>query len=145
MSVSRAGLSLLLALSVVPAAWCDAPKKLLLVGQGPDGHPPATHEYVSGLEVLRKCLAGRKDVEIMTERGDEPWRNSCADMASPTSCRQGRQPAEGAVGVPPGHARYRLMIPRATSPRFMAANASLIWSRRHSRVTSSSSLRAPAR
>ncbi len=31
-------------------------KKLLLLAQGPDGHPAQTHEYVAGLTILQKLL-----------------------------------------------------------------------------------------
>lgn len=51
-----------------------APRKLLLLGQGPDGHPPQTHEYMAGLQVLAKCLAGVPDLEVTVLRADEPWR-----------------------------------------------------------------------
>ncbi len=40
MSFVRALFALLMAATPLIAA----PKKLLLVGQGPDGHPPSTHE-----------------------------------------------------------------------------------------------------
>jgi type 1 glutamine amidotransferase len=50
------------------------PKKLLLIGQGPDGHPPATHEYVPGLAVLAKCLRGVPGLEVTTARADGLWK-----------------------------------------------------------------------
>ncbi len=57
-------------------AWAaDAPKKLLLLGQGPDGHPVQTHEYVAGLKVLHKCLQPVKGLEIIQVRADEPWKD----------------------------------------------------------------------
>ena len=31
-------------------------KKLLLIGQGPDGHPPGTHEFVAGIKVIDALL-----------------------------------------------------------------------------------------
>jgi type 1 glutamine amidotransferase len=49
------------------------PKKLLLLGQGPDGHPPTTHEYMAGLKVLAKCLKAVPGVEVTVVRADEPW------------------------------------------------------------------------
>jgi hypothetical protein len=63
------------------SAACTAPgqcdeakgKKLLLIGQGPDGHPPGTHEFMAGLKVLRKCLEPVKGIEIETVKADEPW------------------------------------------------------------------------
>jgi type 1 glutamine amidotransferase len=48
--------------------------KLLLVGQGPDGHPAQSHEYLAGLKVLTKCLKDVRGLEITTVRADEPWR-----------------------------------------------------------------------
>jgi type 1 glutamine amidotransferase len=65
-------LSFLLA-SALSAA--DAPKKLLLVGQGPDGHPPQSHEYVAGLKVLEKCLKDVKGIEVISVRAEEPWKD----------------------------------------------------------------------
>ena len=32
------------------------PKRLLLVAQGPDGHPPGTHEYAGGQLLLAQAL-----------------------------------------------------------------------------------------
>jgi type 1 glutamine amidotransferase len=74
MSWSRTALTLFLALSVAGPAGADAPKKLLLVGQGPDGHPPETHEYMAGLKVLAKCLKPVKGLEVTVVRADDPWR-----------------------------------------------------------------------
>jgi type 1 glutamine amidotransferase len=51
----------------------EPPKRLLLVGQGPDGHPPQTHEYVAGLKILHRCLQPVAGLETMLVRADEPW------------------------------------------------------------------------
>jgi hypothetical protein len=52
----------------------DVPtKRLLLLSQGPDGHPPGTHEYVAGQRVLQKCLAGVPHLEITQVRADGDW------------------------------------------------------------------------
>jgi hypothetical protein len=69
--IAAALLALLLATS---ASLAEAPKKLLLVGQGPDGHPAQTHEYLAGLKVLEKCLKGVPGLEVTTARADEPWK-----------------------------------------------------------------------
>lgn len=56
--------------------WADEPakKKLLLIGQGPDGHPPTTHEYVAGLKVLERTLAPlHEQLEIKQVRADGEW------------------------------------------------------------------------
>ena len=51
------------------------PKKLLLLGQGPDGqHPPQTHEYMAGLRVLARCLRGVPGLDVSIVRADEPWK-----------------------------------------------------------------------
>src|SRR5262245_19199433 len=63
----------LLVLGTAPAL-ADGPKKrLLLLGQGPDGHPPATHEYQAGLRVLAKCLAGVPNLEVTAVQADGRW------------------------------------------------------------------------
>lgn len=65
----------LLALSLPHAALAaDAPKKLLLLGQGPDGHPVSTHEYLAGLKVLSTCLRSVPGLEATLVRADEPWK-----------------------------------------------------------------------
>jgi hypothetical protein len=70
----RAALVLSSALFLAAPAWSEAPKKLLLIGQGPDGHPATTHEYVAGLKVLAKCLKPVKDIELTAVRADDPWK-----------------------------------------------------------------------
>ena len=50
-----------------------APKKLLVLGQKPDGHPPGTHEYMPGARIVKALLAERDDVEVTISQADEPW------------------------------------------------------------------------
>jgi type 1 glutamine amidotransferase len=51
-----------------------APKRLLLLGQGPDGHPHATHEYFDGLKIVKKCLDRVKGLDAVLVEADEPFR-----------------------------------------------------------------------
>lgn len=53
----------------------DGPKKLLLLAQGPDGHPAQTHEYEAGLKILHALLAKTPNLETMLVKADEPWRD----------------------------------------------------------------------
>src|ERR1700749_1265435 len=64
----------LLLLSATPLL-ADAPKKFLLVAQGPDGHPPGTHEYLDGLKTLEKILKPMKGVEATLVKADGKWEN----------------------------------------------------------------------
>ena len=48
-------------------------KRLLLIGQGPDGHPPSTHEYMAGVRVLEKLLAPVQGLQTTVVNADEPW------------------------------------------------------------------------
>src|SRR4051812_4952311 len=51
----------------------DPPKKLLILVQGSDGHPPATHEFIAGGEIMRRTLAdipGLK-VDVRNIQGEE--------------------------------------------------------------------------
>jgi type 1 glutamine amidotransferase len=57
----------------VSSSFADPPKKLLLLGQGPDGHPPQTHEYLAGLKVLEKCLRPVAGLQMTIHRADQPW------------------------------------------------------------------------
>jgi hypothetical protein len=74
MSLPRAALALALTLALAAPGAAEAPKRLLLIGQGPDGHPATTHEYMAGLKVLAKCLKPVKDIELTTVRADDPWK-----------------------------------------------------------------------
>jgi len=56
------------------ATAADAPKKVLLVSSDPDGHPPGTHEYAPGLDILAKCLKPIAGVEVTTSKADGPWK-----------------------------------------------------------------------
>src|SRR3954471_4122495 len=49
------------------------PKRLLLVSQGPDGHPPGTHEYVAGQKVIAELLAKVPGLEVTTSVADTQW------------------------------------------------------------------------
>jgi len=49
------------------------PKRLLIIGQGPDGHPPTTHEFMPGARVLAELLKAHHGVQTTVVNGDEPW------------------------------------------------------------------------
>ena len=75
---TNSSFAMLLCLLVLIDNTCGAepaaPKRLLLLGQGPDGHPFATHEYLSGLTVLKKCLDRVDGLESTLIEADEPFR-----------------------------------------------------------------------
>lgn len=48
-------------------------KRLLIVGQGPDGHPPTTHEFMAGANVLAELLRAYPDIQTTVVKADEPW------------------------------------------------------------------------
>lgn len=63
----------LLLLSVIAVAEDAKPKRLLLVSQGPDGHPPGTHEYAAGQQLLVQSLAKVPGLEVTTSFADADW------------------------------------------------------------------------
>ncbi|HUE71521.1 MAG TPA: CehA/McbA family metallohydrolase [Pirellulaceae bacterium] len=65
------GLTALLWLSVAATAGGDEPKRLLIIAQGPDGHPPGAHEYVPQQKLLAELLAPVKAVAVTSVRADE--------------------------------------------------------------------------
>ncbi len=71
----------LFALTCLAGPAPGAPKKLLLVSCGPDGHPPQTHEYMAGLKVLEKCLKDVPGVEVTTVKAIDAWREGPELMA----------------------------------------------------------------
>lgn len=68
-SLSTCLLAMLLTLTV--AATAKEPQRLLILTQGPDGHPRQTHEYVAGGEVLNKLFAAVPDLRVETIRVDQ--------------------------------------------------------------------------
>src|ERR1041384_4593776 len=68
---------LVLALTILALVFpvhAGGPKNLLLLSQGPDGHPPKTHEYDAGQKILQQLLAKVPGVKTTLVRADEPWR-----------------------------------------------------------------------
>jgi type 1 glutamine amidotransferase len=66
-------LAVLLLFGSAPLSLADAPKRILLLGQIPDGHPPESHEYMAGMKVLSRCLTKAAPVEVTIVRADDPW------------------------------------------------------------------------
>lgn len=81
--MNRAILLLLMIFSFTAAARADdaPPKHLLLLGQGPDGHPPTTHEYMAGQKILKACLERASNLKVEIESADEPWTDGPARLA----------------------------------------------------------------
>src|SRR5260221_1561442 len=48
-------------------------KRLLLIGQGPDGHPAASHEFMAGIRIMEKMLAPVRGPPTTGVEGDEAW------------------------------------------------------------------------
>src|SRR5262245_28280731 len=53
-------------------------KRLLIVGQGPDGHPPTTHEFMAGANVLAELLKPYHAIQTSVVKADEPWSDGPA-------------------------------------------------------------------
>ena len=49
------------------------PKRVLLLGQKPDGHPAKSHEYMTGVRLLAKLLQIRDGVQAVVVQADNPW------------------------------------------------------------------------
>jgi type 1 glutamine amidotransferase len=62
-------------------AWADPPRKVLLLYQGPDGHPPQTHEYEQGMKILHQLLQKVPELETTLVNADEPWKDGPALLA----------------------------------------------------------------
>ncbi|MFV1968573.1 MAG: ThuA domain-containing protein [Pirellulaceae bacterium] len=68
-----ASLSILMVSLCLSNVWADQPKNVLLLGQKRD-HPPGSHEYVPGLHLLAKALAGYPGMKLTVVAADEPWK-----------------------------------------------------------------------
>lgn len=67
---------------VVPASLCAQerpvpvrPQRVLLLGQKPDSHPVATHEYMAGIRVTARLLAQARDTQTVVVQADSPWKD----------------------------------------------------------------------
>ena len=80
-------LSLGLVLGAFSAARADEPagssstKRLLLLGQSPDGHPAGTHEYLPGMKQIQKLLKDVPGLEVEIVNADEPWTEGPEKLA----------------------------------------------------------------
>ena len=70
-------LALALGVLLTPA-WAAEPKRLLIIGQGPDGHPPGTHEFMPGARIVERLLKPFPAVQATLVRADEPWADGPA-------------------------------------------------------------------
>ena len=70
--LSQALLTVVTTFALVGSARAE-PKQLLLVGQGPDGHAPETHEFMAGTRVIGAMLKDIGGLRITSVNGDEPW------------------------------------------------------------------------
>jgi type 1 glutamine amidotransferase len=48
-------------------------KRILLLGQKPDGHPAGTHEYLPGQRILKTILERVPGVTVEIVQADDPW------------------------------------------------------------------------
>lgn len=48
-------------------------KRVLLLGQSPDGHPWSTHEYMAGINIMAACLQKVPGLQTIVVNADEPW------------------------------------------------------------------------
>ena len=57
------------------AAGKRSVKRILLIGQSPDGHPWSTHEYMAGQRIIASCLQPVKGLQTIIVNADEPWKD----------------------------------------------------------------------
>ncbi len=47
--------------------------RVLIIGQGPDGHPPTTHEFMAGAVVLQRLLQSDPSLEVTVVKAVDAW------------------------------------------------------------------------
>lgn len=55
-------------------------KRLLIIGQSRDGHPPLTHEFMPGARVLQELLKSYPQVSARVVKADEPWPEGTREL-----------------------------------------------------------------
>lgn len=73
----KVSLSCLLVMFLIASSLADEPRlasqRVLLIGQGPDGHPPTTHEYRAGTQIVAQLLAKQSNVQTIVVSADGEW------------------------------------------------------------------------
>ncbi|HSH94787.1 MAG TPA: ThuA domain-containing protein [Roseimicrobium sp.] len=65
--------ALLVSVASFAAEAKPALKRLLIVGQGSDGHPATTHEFMPGAKALAGLLKAQPGIQCTVVNGEEPW------------------------------------------------------------------------
>lgn len=75
MALGRLLAAFVVVISLAGSSHAAEPKlqRVLLLSQGPDGHPPETHEYAAGQTLLQKLLKRVDGIDARVVRADEPW------------------------------------------------------------------------
>ena len=63
----------LLFAGVAAADEADTRKRILLIGQEKDKHPPATHEYIAGTLVMQRCLRQHPRLDLQVVQANGAW------------------------------------------------------------------------
>jgi type 1 glutamine amidotransferase len=63
----------LILLTLEGSAGAADTHRVLLIGQGPDGHPAATHEYNAGVRLLGKLLSRTENLQTIVVSADGEW------------------------------------------------------------------------
>jgi len=74
-------LTLVLCGAVIPGVVAEetaSGKTVLLLSQGPDGHPAGTHEYGAGMRILAKCLASTPGLQVQHIHAEGAWADGPA-------------------------------------------------------------------
>ncbi len=62
-------------------AQAATPKRVLILCQGPDGHPAGSHEFIAGARILEACLKAQPDIEVRVVQADDPWPRGPLELA----------------------------------------------------------------
>ncbi len=70
-------LAIVLLLTLAPAVRAeDPPRRLLLIRQSKDNHPPETHEYMAGVRLMETLMAEFEQIETTLVQADGPWEEA---------------------------------------------------------------------
>lgn len=64
---------IVIALALFGGTQARGAPRVLLIGQGPDGHPPQTHEFMAGVRIMEHLLNKVPDLDVATAKAEEPW------------------------------------------------------------------------
>ena len=72
-AIATCGVSTFLTVEAQADTELRSPKRLLLIGGPYDGHPPGTHDFMAGIQIIAEMLEEVDGLDVTVTNSTEPW------------------------------------------------------------------------